>query len=72
MTEHAPLSIWTVYNSPRDMPGMYVARRWEGDRPTADVFQAKTLQAVRDLLPPSMHRMPAQPGDDPVIVETWF
>jgi hypothetical protein len=66
------LPIWTVYQHPRDMPDAYVARLFLTGKPTEQVVQAPTLDEVRALIPPGLYRMPRQPGDDPVIVETWF
>lgn len=71
------LSIWTVYASPRDYPGYYVARRSEvGDGPglkmTSDMFVADTLAELRALLPPGLHRIGRSPEDDPIIVEIWL
>jgi hypothetical protein len=33
---------------------------------------ALTLDALRSLLPPHLHRMDPMPGDDPVVVEIWL
>lgn len=71
------LSMWTVYERPRDYPEHYVARRWEnvGGRepvPTTDVFVAASLAEVRALLPPGLHCIPRFPDDQPVIVEIWL
>lgn len=72
------LSMWTVYDSPSDHPGLFVARRWEvsarGSTPTMDYMVSKSLDEVRGLL---MHtygltRMERSVVDDPCIVETWM
>lgn len=66
------LPIWTVYDSPRDLPGQFVARLFILDRATAKVIKAPTLEALRKLLPPGLTCLPRNPQDDPVIVETWL
>jgi len=32
---------------------------------------ASTLEELREKLPFGLHRLPRNPNDDPVIVETW-
>lgn len=72
------LALWTVYDSPRDLPGRFVARRFLADRvaaiPTADVIEADSLHQIRaQLLDRGLAAMfPRQAGDDPAIVETWI
>jgi hypothetical protein len=66
------LTLWTVYVSPRDYPGKFVARAFELDRPTDRVLVADSLADIRELLPPGLTRLARATGDDPVIVETWL
>ena len=66
------MNIWTVYYSPADYPGKFVARRWILDMPTTDVLVDDTLPALRERLPPGLYRMNRNPQDDPVIIETWI
>ena len=66
------MNLWTVYASPSDFPGQYVARRWVLDTPTTDVLVAATLEELRALLPPGLHCLPRNVLDDAVIVETWI
>ena len=74
------LSMWTVYDHPRDWPQWFVARRWEiragevAPVRTDDMVFGRTLEIVRmhiDRITPGLFRLPRQPGDDPVVVETW-
>src|SRR4030095_3138806 len=54
MTEARTLSIWTVYDHPRDYPQHYVARRSEIGVPsvvTNDMFVAATLAAAARSAP---------------------
>ncbi len=72
------LSMWTIYERPRDHPDGYVARKWDivpgtsEPVPTMIAFGAPTLEAVRSLLPAGLTRLPRSGGDDPAIVETWL
>lgn len=71
------LEMWTVYWSPLDYPGQFVARKCLiGGAPelqmTNDMYTAATLEELRDLLPPGLVLMPRDESDDPVIVETWI
>lgn len=69
------LSIWTVYQHPKDYPAQFVARRFEATNPltaTTDLLQADDLNGLREQLPAGLYRLPRESGDDPVIVETWL
>lgn len=66
------LEIWTVYENPRDYPGMFVARKFILDKPTDDVQVAPTLEGLRDRLPSGLTCLTRHPTDDPCIVETWL
>jgi hypothetical protein len=66
------VSIWAIYNSPKDYPGKFVARRWELTTPTDEVIVADTLDEVRERLPLGLRCLDRHSGDDPVIVETWL
>ena len=65
------LELWTVYDSPIDLPGRFVARKWMLDRPTDELLQDKTLDGLRQKLPQGLVRLERSPQDDPKIVETW-
>jgi hypothetical protein len=75
------VSLWTVYRSPVDYPGVFVARRFvimprrAGGRPeaiaTSEMFVADSLEEVRALLPAGMFCLPRLGPDQPQIVETW-
>lgn len=71
--------MWVVYRRPRDLPGVeWCVRRWRARpgfpelQPDALAFPAASLEAARALLPPGLTRLAREPGDDPVIVETWL
>jgi len=67
------VNIWTVYRSPLDFPGKFIARRFVLDKPTRDVIIADTLEEIRERLSrKGLARFGRFEGDDPVIVETWL
>ncbi len=86
--ESGLLPMWTVYDKPKDYPTEFVARmsvtgRLKGgiddklDRtvsgPTiGTLIKGKTLNEVREQLPPGLYRLNRDPSDDPVIVEVWI
>lgn len=78
--KNEPLSIWCVYEKPRDYPNNWIARRWEiycdgKTLPTNDVIVSLSLEDVRGCLESEQYglvRMVRHPNDDPKIVETWI
>ena len=66
------LELWTVYDSPIDLPGRFVARKWGLDQPPNELLQDKTLDGLRCKLPYGLTRLDRSPQDDPKIVETWI
>lgn len=70
------LSIWTIYNKPKDFPNTVVARLWNvssaGKFATNEIRVAPTLEEVRSLLPPGLYKVPREKGDDPCIIESWI
>lgn len=72
MTETTALTLWVVYDSPIDLPGRFVARKWLNETPTAELLQGKTLDELRSRLPGGLYRLDRDEADDPRIVETWI
>lgn len=73
MIKQTTLPILTVYRSPADYPGKYVARLWDINRPTSLTAVADTYEELMAAIPThQMHRMERDPKDDPAIVETWI
>jgi hypothetical protein len=70
------LIMWTVYEKPRDYPNDFVARafaiRRGGMVPLERIIVAPTLNALRARMPFGLYRLPREPADDPIIVETWL
>jgi hypothetical protein len=76
MSDDDALSMWTIYDHPKDFPNHYVARLYQvdkqGPRASATVVAAETLEALRrPLRNIGLTRLPRDPSDDPVIIETW-
>lgn len=65
-----------VYKNPRDYPGVYVARIWDGARnlPTDTLIMRKTLQEIREDIKSAgfITWSIRQQWDDPVIAEIWL
>ena len=73
------LSMWTVYDHPKDHPDHFIARRWDigigRGQPTSETILSEDLGELRDRLIeryPDLYCIPRQEDDDPVIVETWL
>jgi hypothetical protein len=70
------LSMWTVYERPRDYACGFVARRFEitrdGPKPTQMTLKCLELEPIREKLANAgMVRLDRNPEDEPQIVETW-
>lgn len=79
MESDGKLSMWTVYDHPRDFPNNYVARRFEiggggsGPKITTDLMVGFDLEQMRGYLRSlGLTVIPRSEGDDPVIVECWI
>lgn len=79
MTEEEALPIVTIYESPADHPGKFVARRFfasargvEADKEPLAVVA--TLEEARNAIPnrEALVCMARNPGDEPQIVESWL
>jgi hypothetical protein len=73
----AELSLYVVFDHPSDFPDSFVVReqivRGGGSEIVmGDAWTAPTLEEVRKLVPPHLHRLDRSPGDDPNIVEVWL
>ncbi len=72
LVRQTTLPVITVYNSPTDYPGKYVARVFDVDKPTTLAAVADTYEGLLEAIPTgNMVRLERNPQDDPVIVETW-
>lgn len=72
------LTLWIIYKSPADYPGLFVVRAHHVMKgkaePVADeqVHTAETLEAARKFIPGGLHWLQRDPRDEPQIVETWI
>jgi hypothetical protein len=77
MPDDEALSIWVIYDHPRDYPHAFVARRHiaygPNAGPTDDVVVNEKLLVVRKAMQRRfLTCMPRFPDDDPMILETWL
>ena len=78
MTCQDLLTLWVVYDRPRDFPEHFVVRRqWAMRDGTVRVALVgglyRDLAAARaDLEPMGLCCLMRDPNDDPAIVETWI
>jgi hypothetical protein len=73
------MSTYTIYFSPSDWPGKYVARRFQlvaGEPQPRELMAVEaTLEACRAVVRqgrPGLVRMVRDPSDEAQIVETWL
>lgn len=65
--------IIAIYKSPKDYPGMYVARLWDiNDKPTKYIVVDKKLSNLRRSIPTYMTRIDRYQNEDRVIVESYI
>lgn len=74
--QRGALSMWTIYNHPKDFPHSYVARRFEasasGPVATHDIIQGE-LDAIRkSFWQAGLVCLTRNDADEPQIVETWL
>jgi hypothetical protein len=74
---HDDLTMWTIYQAPKDFPDGFVVRPWTltrgGGGPVPGMaFTARTLEDARANVPPGLYRQERAPEDDHTIVETWL
>lgn len=69
----ADLPIWVVYKHPRDWPDWYVARMFMNEIATGNLIICREIDALRvELCALGLTPLARNPGDDPVILETWL
>jgi hypothetical protein len=71
------MSMWTVYDHPKDFPNTFVARRYMISRGTAgatnDIIVSPQLAPLREVLAiKGLIPIARSEGDDPKIVESWI
>jgi hypothetical protein len=74
--ERGVLSMWTVYDHPRDFPHSYVARRFEvgqdGAHPTEDFIQGDLAIIRKSFSQCGLVCLTRDESDEPQIMETWL
>lgn len=75
----ALMSMWTIYRSPSDYPGQYVARRWEivpgltEPQPTQDVRIAPDREELDEhFRDQGLHFLERSASDEPQIVGVYL
>lgn len=75
-TSKNALSMFVIYDHPRDDPSGYVVRRWEikpgePEPVPLESRRAPELEHVRAMVPDGCIRMPRLADDDPCVLEVW-
>lgn len=71
--ERHRLPMITIYNqTTKDFPGLFVARLFFTNQPTAILMAHDDLEALRAMIPAGTDRLIRSPQDDPTIIETWL
>jgi hypothetical protein len=65
--------MWTVYHSPTDCPGRYVARLFENGQPTGEAIVSATLIGIiSEMEARGLIFLPRSPGDEPQVLGVWI
>jgi len=75
MDAERELSMYTIYEHPKDYPDNYIVRRWvakNGFTEPREAILTDTLDEARRVVPYGLYRMEPDPTDDTTIVETWI
>ena len=70
------LTMWTIYDRPKDHPHGFIARRFDVDSGATVATNhtlAGDLDDIREILAQAgLTNIRRHPGDEPQIVETWI
>lgn len=72
LVKQTTMPIITIFKSPADYPGKYVARVFDVDKPTNLAAVADTYEELQQAIPAGMVKLERNEKDDPVILETWI
>lgn len=72
LVRQTTMPIITIFNSPTDYPGKYVARVFDVGKPTNLAAVAGTYEELQQAIPAGMVKLERNEKDDPVILETWI
>lgn len=64
--------VFTVFFSPKDFPGKYAVRLFDGDKPTRLLTLKDTLEQARAAIPEQFCCVPRSESDNVSVVETWL
>lgn len=73
--QEQPLTMFTIYERPKDYPRHFVVRKWTstaGEPSPGECQLADSLDEARKLVPWQCIRLDRMAADDPFIVETWI
>lgn len=73
--ENDRLPMWVIFDHPTNWPEWFVARKWytlPQTESTDDMLKARTLDTLREMLPPGLVCISRQDNDAPHIVEVWL
>jgi hypothetical protein len=69
------LTIWTIYDRPKDHPDGFIARRFEvggGDTVATPEILTGELEDLRQVFwKAGLMKLSRQEGDEPQVVESW-
>ena len=74
--EEVVMTLWIIYDRPRDYPDKFVLRRQFVVRGIAEPVKEKNcvladrVADLQKLIPPGLMNL-VDPGDDPAILEVW-
>jgi len=65
--------IWVVYDHPKDFPDHFIAKRWDGLKPTDDIVRSTDLDFIQQKMEMmGLIKLMPNEGDDPCILEMWI
>jgi hypothetical protein len=71
-SKRGALTIWTIYDRPKDHPDGFIARRFEaGHGPTEDTLTGELEELRASFWKAGLMRLSRQTDDEPQIVESW-
>ena len=75
-SKRGQLTIWTIYEKPKDFPDGFIARRFEvgggNTVPTRDTLTGKLEDIRQALWKAGLMKLSRKDGDEPQIVESWL
>jgi len=73
-SQRGQLTIWTIYDRPKDHPEGFIARRFEVGKETvatADTLVGELEELRSGFWKAGLMKLSRQDGDEPQIVESW-